>query len=167
MAINRVTTALNRTYMSFAIHKICTDGQTRYTFSCSHENLLSPTDEVQFMDCKQLFTDCVWVLRSVQSIRIDELYIPYLNMKIFLVPLMRCNFWTGLYMRFAICMIGGVVCRFVLISDWPFSCQCQTSLNTDLHSMQITAVKLTQCVDREVKFKFCFNPGRLNFLTVL
>lgn len=27
-------------------------------------------------------------------------------MKIFLVPLMRCNFWTGLYMGFAICMIG-------------------------------------------------------------
>ena len=106
MAINGVTTALNRPYMSFAIRKICIDGQTMYTFSRSHENLLSPTNEVQFIDCKQLSTDRVWVLWSVQSIRIDALYIPYFNMKIFLVPLMRCNFWTGLYLRFAICTIG-------------------------------------------------------------
>ena len=58
-------------------------------------------------------------------------------------------------------------CRFVLISDRPFSCQRQTSLNTDLHSMQITAVKLTRCDDREVKFEFCFDLRRLNFLAVL
>ena len=58
----------------------------------------------------------------------------------------------------------GHSCRFVLISDRPFSCQCQTSLNTDLHSMQITAKKLTRCDDQEVKLKFCFNLGRLNFL---
>ena len=44
------------------------------------------------------------------------------------------------------------------------SCQCQTSLNTDLHSMQITAEKLTRCDDQEVKFEFCFDLGRLNFL---
>ena len=55
-------------------------------------------------------------------------------------------------------------CRFVLISDRPFSCQCQTSLNTDLHSMQITAEKLTRCDDQEAKFEFCFDLGRLNFL---
>ena len=57
MAINGVTTALNRPYMSFAIRRICIDGQTMYTFSRSHENLLSPTNEVQFIDCKQpIFT---------------------------------------------------------------------------------------------------------------
>ena len=61
----------------------------------------------------------------------------------------------------------GHSCRFVLISDRPFSCQRQTSLNTDLHSMQITAVKLTRCDDREVKFEFCFDLRRLNFLAVL
>ena len=53
MAINGVTTALNRPYMSFALRKICIDGQTMYTFSRSHENLLSPTNEVQFIDCLQ------------------------------------------------------------------------------------------------------------------
>ena len=61
----------------------------------------------------------------------------------------------------------GHSCRFVLISDRPFPSQRQTSLNTDLHSMQITAVKLTRCDDREVKFEFCFDLGRLNFLAVL
>ena len=50
----------------------------------------------------------------------------------------------------------GHSCRFALISHRFFSCQCQTSLNTDLHSMQITAKKLTRCDDREVKFHFCF-----------
>ena len=44
------------------------------------------------------------------------------------------------------------------------SCQCQTSLKTDLHSMQIMAEKLTRCDDQEVKFEFCFDLGRLNFL---
>ena len=54
---------------------------------------------------------------------------------------------------------------FVLISVRPFSCQRQTALNTDLHSMQITAEKLTRCDDREVKFELIilFQPGTIEF----
>ena len=59
----------------------------------------------------------------------------------------------------------GQSCHFVLISDRPFSCQRQTALNTDLHSMQITAEKLTRCDDREVKFELIilFRPGTIEF----
>ena len=56
-------------------------------------------------------------------------------------------------------------CRFVLISDRPFSCQCQTSLNTDLHSMQITAEKLTRCEEPRGGVRILFRPGTIEFST--
>ena len=52
----------------------------------------------------------------------------------------------------------GHSCRSVMISDWPFPCQCQTSL--------ITAEKLTRCDVREVKFEFHFDLGCWNFVAV-
>ena len=47
-----------------------------------HENILSPTNEMQFTDCKKFFTDRISLLRSVRSVRIDIPYMTTLAMKI-------------------------------------------------------------------------------------
>ena len=42
-----------------------------YDLSC-HENILSPTNEMQFADCKKLFTDPISLLRAIRTVRTDR-----------------------------------------------------------------------------------------------
>ena len=69
--------------MSFAIRVISLDRQTVFTALSYHENILSPTNEIQFPDHKKFFTDRISLLRFVRSVRIDKPYVTSLAMKIF------------------------------------------------------------------------------------
>ena len=68
--------------MSFAIRVISLDRQTVHDLSY-HENILSPTNEIQFPDHKKFFTDRISLLRFVRSVQIEKPYVTSLTMKIF------------------------------------------------------------------------------------
>ena len=86
---NKPTTPLKCT--SFAICVISFDRQTVSTLSY-HENIQSPTNEMQFTDRRKFFTDRISLLRFVRSVRIDKPYMILFCHENFLSPTNEMQF---------------------------------------------------------------------------
>ena len=99
-----------------AVRTVLTDRKMVNTYSC-HENILSPTNEMRFTERKTLFTERIHLLSIRSSVRIDKPYITTLAMKIFYVPLIRCDLRTVKHTLQNVYPCGRFV-RSVRIDTW-------------------------------------------------